>query len=267
MANADAVPEVEDRKTIVRRRVLDAWGELLAGRGYGETTVGDVANRAGLARSSVYRYFPDKEALFFAYMEDRITAFVVALRADVFAEQDAPSRLRRLVIGELRRFSESPEIGLSHIPELLSREGRGRLLACFQPLRDLLEEILEQGRSEGSLPALDVEKALPIVFACIDVFRIRLARQWIDPDTIADDIADFVLRGLGSPRTTTAGSGPPGPLRLDASATAGPAGSNNGRDLHPVGPPVSPASGESSPARRLGQVSPDGPIRGTRPSR
>jgi AcrR family transcriptional regulator len=204
MANTEATLAAEDRKAAVRRRVLDAWGELLAGKGYGETTVADVATRAGLARSSVYRYFPDKEALFFAYIEDRITAFVVALRADVNAEQDAPSRLRRLVIGELRRFSESPEIGLSDVPELLSREGRGRLLACFQPLRDLVEEILEQGRSEGSLPALDVDKALPVVFACIDVFRVRLARQWIDPDAIADDVADFVLRGLGSSEVATA---------------------------------------------------------------
>jgi AcrR family transcriptional regulator len=195
------VREVKDRKAMVRHRVLDAWGELLAGNGYGETTIADVAHRAGLARSSVYRYFPDKEALFFAYIEDRIAAFVVALRADVDAERDAPSRLRRLVIGELRHFAESPEIGLSDVPELLSREGRDRLQACFQPLRDLFGEILEQGRSEGSLPALDVDKALPIVFACIDVFRVRLARQWIDPDAITDDIADFVLRGLGSPGT------------------------------------------------------------------
>jgi AcrR family transcriptional regulator len=262
MANSDTLSEAEERKELVRRRVLKAWGELLAGNGYGETTVADVASRAGLARSSVYRYFPDKEALFFAYIEDRITAFVIALRADVNAEQDAPSRLRRLVIGELRRFAETPEIGLSDVPELLSREGRGRLLACFQPLRDLVAEILEQGRSEGTLPALDVDKALPIVFACIDVFRVRLARQWIDPDAIADDIADFVLRGLGSSSRTDAGTSSaapaaaPAPGRVDGAPrplTSGPPASTNeaavNRRLGPVAPVLPEADRSRLPSR------------------
>ncbi|MDQ1369902.1 MAG: hypothetical protein QOF20_2255, partial [Acidimicrobiaceae bacterium] len=50
MANSDTLSEAEERKELVRRRVLKAWGELLAGNGYGETTVADVASRAGLAR-------------------------------------------------------------------------------------------------------------------------------------------------------------------------------------------------------------------------
>src|SRR5438067_1696161 len=79
----------------VRTRVLDAWGSLVAENGYSDTTVGQVAEKAGLARSSVYRYFPDKEALFFGYIEDRVAAFVEALRAEVAAESDAASRLRR----------------------------------------------------------------------------------------------------------------------------------------------------------------------------
>ena len=191
---------MERHNARVRARVLDAWGDVLNDSGFEEATVAEVAARAGLARSSVYRHFPDKESLFFEYVEDRVTAFVEALRADIAAESDAASRLRRLVVRELYRFADAPAISVSDVPESLSREGRARLLACFAPLRELVREILEQGRREGTLgPALDTDSAVEVVFACIDVFRVRLARQWIEPDAIADDIADFVLRGLGAP--------------------------------------------------------------------
>jgi AcrR family transcriptional regulator len=185
----------------VRTQLLTAWGEVLAEYGYDAATVGDVATRAGMARSSVYRYFPDKEALFFAYVEDRVAAFVEALRIEVDTEGDAASRLRRLVVGELQRFGDSADVSLSDVPETLSREGRERLLACFAPLRDLARDVLEQGRREGSLGVLGVDEAIDVVFACIEVFRVRLQKEWVSADEIADDVAEFVLRGLGATRT------------------------------------------------------------------
>jgi AcrR family transcriptional regulator len=191
--------------TRVRGELLSAWGEVLAEQGYDAATVGDVAARAGMARSSIYRYFSDKEALFFAYVEDRVAAFVEALRLEVNEEGDAASRLRRLVIGELHRFEEAPDISLSDVPETLSREGHERLLACFAPLRELVRDVLEQGRREGSLGVLGVDEAIDIVFACLEVFRVRLQRQWVSADEIADDVADFVLRGLGAPRPSDRG--------------------------------------------------------------
>ena len=192
---------MDRHNTKVRAEVLSAWGEVLAEQGYAAATVGDVAARAGLARSSVYRYFPDKESMFFAYVEDKVAAFVEAMKLEVESESDATSRLRKLVIGELHRLEAAPEISLSDVPETLSREGRERLLSAFEPLRSLVRDILEQGRREGSLGVLGVEEAIDVVFACLEVFRVRLARQWVSADEISNDVAEFVLRGLNaSPR-------------------------------------------------------------------
>ena len=179
-----------------RAKVLDAYGSVLAEQGFESATMAEAAERAGMARSSVYRHFPDKESLFFSYLEDRVTAFVEALSHDVPPDRDATDRLRRLVVAELRRFDEIP-VAITDVPESLTREGRVRLQNCFEPLRALAREILEQGRREGSMGALEADNALDLVFACIDASRAQLARQFADPDAIAGDIADFVLRGLG----------------------------------------------------------------------
>ena len=49
--------------TGLRRRILDAALELFAERTYAATTVPDIAARADVAVGSIYRHFPNKEAL------------------------------------------------------------------------------------------------------------------------------------------------------------------------------------------------------------
>lgn len=47
--------------------VLDAAVRLFATRGYKEVSLGDIAAEVGLARNSLYRYFPDKAHLLLAW--------------------------------------------------------------------------------------------------------------------------------------------------------------------------------------------------------
>src|SRR5215204_2491067 len=53
--------ELEDE---TRRRITDAAVELHGSVGPARTTISAVAERAGVQRATVYRHFPDEEALF-----------------------------------------------------------------------------------------------------------------------------------------------------------------------------------------------------------
>ncbi|MDQ1376855.1 MAG: hypothetical protein QOE15_1028, partial [Acidimicrobiaceae bacterium] len=85
---------------------------------------------------------------------------------------------------------------------------------------------------------------------------------WIDPDAIADDIADFVLRGLGSSSRTDAGTSSaapaaaPAPGRVDGAPhllTSAPPATTNGaavnRRLGPVAPVLPEADRSRLPSR------------------
>src|SRR3954470_20056789 len=52
-----------DVRATTRERILDAMFEAIEDFGLSRTTVEDVAQRAGLSRQTVYRYFPSKDAL------------------------------------------------------------------------------------------------------------------------------------------------------------------------------------------------------------
>ena len=47
-----------------RKHILDAALKLFSHRGYGATSVNDIAAEAGLSKGNLYHHFPDKETIF-----------------------------------------------------------------------------------------------------------------------------------------------------------------------------------------------------------
>lgn len=79
------------KKTLSRQAIHNAATKLFLQHGYEAVTVADVADAADVAVTTLFRYFPDgKDALVFAWEEDRAQALIAAIRerepgTDVFA--------------------------------------------------------------------------------------------------------------------------------------------------------------------------------------
>jgi AcrR family transcriptional regulator len=73
-----------------RQRILDAAEEVFATEGV-TAPIDAVAERAGLGVGTLYRHFPNKEALFEAIVMDRITELVATAREFELAEDPGPA--------------------------------------------------------------------------------------------------------------------------------------------------------------------------------
>ncbi|NBD10461.1 TetR/AcrR family transcriptional regulator [Corallococcus silvisoli] len=62
-----------------RRELLDAARALFEATSFAEVKMADVAARTGLAKGTVFLYFPTKEALFLALLDDLLTAWFAKL--------------------------------------------------------------------------------------------------------------------------------------------------------------------------------------------
>jgi len=67
-----------------RRRLVDAAARCIGHRGDTAITMADIADRAGVARSTLYRYFPNRDSLLLALLvrriDDELAGRVSALR-------------------------------------------------------------------------------------------------------------------------------------------------------------------------------------------
>lgn len=59
----------EERSEKSRQQILDAALKLFSHRGYGATSVRDIAEAAGVSKGNVYHHFPDKETIFRALLD------------------------------------------------------------------------------------------------------------------------------------------------------------------------------------------------------
>ena len=135
----EAKPADLGRSARKRAAILDAARDLFLQRGYGGTSMDDVAARAGVSKQTVYKNFADKQRLFtkvitsdVGQVDDSTQAQMAAMPDTddvpgdlrVFARwhlthvmQPSRLRLRRMLIGEADRFPELAQTWYASGPE------------------------------------------------------------------------------------------------------------------------------------------------------
>src|SRR5947207_6661305 len=112
MSSSGGVPAMAtaatDVRTSTRARILDAMFDAVRDFGLSRTTVEDVAQRAGLARQTVYRYFPSKDTLIFSLVAREEEAFIAGVRAAIQGHDDLGPAMADGIAFVLRFAREHP---------------------------------------------------------------------------------------------------------------------------------------------------------------
>ncbi|WP_375382962.1 TetR/AcrR family transcriptional regulator [uncultured Sphingomonas sp.] len=84
------------RRELLADEVLDKAAALFAAKGFAATSLKDVADAVGLSRSSIYYYYPNKDALLAALIEG-VTLPVANIFRDVDPAMSPQGRIREVV--------------------------------------------------------------------------------------------------------------------------------------------------------------------------
>jgi AcrR family transcriptional regulator len=91
-----------------RAAVLEAAVRLFTSRGYNEVSLADIAAEVGLARSSLYRYVPDKLHLLVEWYRQAVPR-TIAEWEDAVAGDEPPSERAKRWARTYLAWAESPE--------------------------------------------------------------------------------------------------------------------------------------------------------------
>lgn len=183
----------------MQTRLLDAFGDLVHEKGYAELTLAEVAGRAGMARNTVYNYVQDKEALLMAFIDRAVEQFVVEVRAELADLPDAMARLARLVSLQMHQFRQEPGAGSDAgmvDASAVRPESHPNLQARFEPLHELLGEIVREGIATGEFRDVEVDDVVPMAFAVMGAERLPVGSGDHDPAEAAARVTDFLVHAL-----------------------------------------------------------------------
>jgi TetR/AcrR family transcriptional regulator, fatty acid metabolism regulator protein len=184
-----------------RDRILRAAVEVFAQTGYHNSRVSEVAKAAGVADGTIYLYFQNKEDLLINIFREHTRRFLASLESELGPAESDEERLRRLIRFHLIALGSDRPLAVVFQVEL--RQSL-KFMALFsqQEVADYLNTIrtvIENGQASGAFgTTLHPQLVAKSIFGILD----EMVTSWIlsekdyRPEEQADQIAEFVLRGL-----------------------------------------------------------------------
>lgn len=200
-ARARATPRRQRAPAHVRRAdLLDAAERCFAERGYHETTVDAIAERAGVSKGAFYWHFESKRDAFTALI-DRMVGELHPRWREFLAASTGAAALRSLL--EAAPGVAEPSFALADASLEYMAEARRdsalarRLAAQLHSGRDLLAEQIRRGVAEGEFRDVDAEAyAAAIVAAGKGLGLIRMLDPDLDFEAAWKALVDLLMRGL-----------------------------------------------------------------------
>jgi len=185
-----------------KAKLIEIATEMFAQNGYENTSMREIAERAGISKPAIYYYFKSKEELFLEMLKTTFQKFVKSID-EVFTSDLSPKeKLLNLIIAMFEKTKEKPEIfriihsiNLEDIKIDIALNFRER----FKFIRDNLKKIFDDGVKKG-LFRNDID--MDVFLACfngalslhvlrfIKVGNIELNRER------AEKILDLFLNGI-----------------------------------------------------------------------
>jgi AcrR family transcriptional regulator len=180
-----------------RARILQAALDLFLRQGIRKTSIDDVADRAGVARVTVYRHFSDRQQLIGAAFL-QVNAAFDRIREALEEEQDLDGYLARMAAEltsvPLGFMSGMAELETLH-PNIHADLRRGRR----QLLRAIFDQLYARAKSEGRLRAgldKDVVEALFWEVVMTLPESSVLSSRGLSPAEIYGTLSGLLLHGL-----------------------------------------------------------------------
>lgn len=146
-----------------RQAIVDAMLRVVAEYGFHGAPMSLVAERAGVGAGTIYRYFADKDAVIAACYHDLEGRFYAVVRDGYPEGRPVRERFLHLATAVVRHFVGAPHelrfLQQFHDSPYGTDVRRERMFGSGE--KDLVRELLEEGRDQGLVKDLP----LPVCFA------------------------------------------------------------------------------------------------------
>lgn len=197
------VPGLGDRR---REEILAVATLEFARRGYPGTDLQVVADRLGVGKGTVYRYFASKETLFLAAADRGMRLLQEATEGEAARGRDGFDRIILATRAYLRFFDKHPEFVELIVQERAEFKDRRRPTYFehsdrnIRPWRKLLKELIDA----GELRRIPVDRITDVFSSVVygAIFTNYFESRRRSPESQAEDILDVIFRGILGPRLT-----------------------------------------------------------------
>lgn len=181
--------------------IIETVNHLLATKGYDAMTVDEIADTVGIAKASLYRHFPSKEALGMAALVDIMHKALEVINQLNATDQTAIDKLKALTqwAMRLKLAQKMPNLPSenSQLRELLiaNDDYTNNLVMLSDSIGEWIEQAQAEGKLQSNIPGLAILYTL-YARACDPVLGFLRSSQLYDEDEIIAIVTRTCFEGL-----------------------------------------------------------------------
>lgn len=191
------IPLTEEE--LVRRRgeILRAAVMLITEKGFNETSMREIAEAAGVGKSTLYDYFPSKDEILIAYVVDEVGHMTAAAGEIIAEELSAAEKFRCILRRHLDYMLANKQMFLrvTFEAQRLSFESQQRIQLHRYAYQDMLCELVREGIRKGEFRPVNPMLALRSMFGLL-TSAAYTSRPTGSPEEMLLEAFDIIFKGL-----------------------------------------------------------------------
>lgn len=194
---------LEARKDSKRTRILEAAKRRFGRFGIKGTTMQDIAGEAEIAVGTIYQFFPDKDALILAWVDEHrqlLQAQMAAVLEEPLPAEEKLCKFLRVRFATVEAMREVPAV--AELTRAVLRLTPETITEMTGKVRRYLGDILEEGLRSGRLPSVNPKEDAEILFLALSGFFAGTPDRVQAPPTEANmlRVADWFISKWKLPR-------------------------------------------------------------------
>ncbi len=185
--------------------ILDAARKVFAEKGFSETTMDQVAERAGIAKGTLYLYFRSKRDMYMAALAQGIRSLNEDSRLKVEAASGVREKLRAFIATRVGYFEQHRDFFLIYHAEIGNLRiqpapNEGEISELYLEQAQMLEEVLRTAVAAGEIRDLRPDAT---AFTVCDMTRgvivqrmLGWSRTELEDDT--RNLIELIWRGIAA---------------------------------------------------------------------
>jgi len=188
----------QSAKKKTKVKILQAAVDLIIEKGFENASLREMAKNAGVSNPTIYNYFPSKEKLLYAYIEQKHKEAIAILQEiEDFHTYTLREQLQTLIETELELYLEDREFIIQIADMVFHSSGlkMGKLYETNALFIETIEEILNIAIEAEEIAEPPFKEHLPKLFWD---YYIMVVAYWIKDDSeMFENTTQFIDHSLG----------------------------------------------------------------------
>jgi len=191
------IPLTEEEVAKRRHEIFHQVVNVFLKKGFQETSMREIAEAAGLGKSTLYDYFKTKDEILVYFFEDQLNDLTA--EAQKIAVQNTPAdiRLRQIMGSYIENFQANKNLflKLSFESQRLNAESQKQIQQKRHAYQDMIRALIDEGVREGVFRRVNSLLAARLLVSAISpvVFGSRFTGT---PNEMLNESLDIFFKGI-----------------------------------------------------------------------